>query len=490
MKSSFKKILSLILALTLMLSFSFAAFALEFEEKDFFRISCTVNGDSQTQRGFCWYTLNDCETQIALFKEGIDVTNQLNLSSAVCEKWQGYYMHKIVVSSLEAGTEYSYKVGADGKWSDEGFFTTDDGDENVNAVIFADVQASSLENFLSGARTVKKAYQTAGDGLDFAVNLGDFTNDSNNEQWDYYAEAFDSLNMTSTLVPVAGNHDGLQKFHWFNNMFCLNTLESVQNLNGVNYSYDYGNAHFAVLNTNDMLTVSQSQLKWLKNDMNKSTADWKIVLMHKSPYTLGKDGKWPDAMYLQQSLTKVCDECDVDLVFSGHDHQYLRTKPLVNNEVNDDGTVYILCGTAGTKRYEIRKFAIDNFTKSEFIERMVSQKDGYYFSGTDFNAQLDSYKGSCFNTLNISGTTLEFNSYILDDNSDNVTLIDNFSLVKAANEDAPKYDGENTTDVLDYGTGAVETVFNLVYYVVTVWLPKVIKALPQILTSYFVDGVF
>ena len=36
--------------------------------------------------------------------------------------------------------------------------------------------------------------------------------------------------------------------------------------------------------------------------------------MHKSPYTLGKDGKWPDALYLQRALTKVADDCGVDLV--------------------------------------------------------------------------------------------------------------------------------------------------------------------------------
>ena len=61
--------------------------------------------------------------------------------------------------------------------------------------------------------------------------------------------------------------------------------------------------------------------------MNGTDADWKIVCMHKSPYTLGKDGKWPDALYLQESLAKVLDKCGVDLVLSGHDHQYLRTKP-------------------------------------------------------------------------------------------------------------------------------------------------------------------
>ena len=84
-------------------------------------------------------------------------------------------------------------------------------------------------------------------------------------------------------MPIAGNHDGFARRDWFNNMFCLDTSESVQTNNGVNYSFDYGNAHFAVVNTNDLLSVSLSQLKWLKNDLNSTDKDWKIICMHKSP---------------------------------------------------------------------------------------------------------------------------------------------------------------------------------------------------------------
>ena len=48
-------------------------------------------------------------------------------------------------------------------------------------------------------------------------------------------------------------------------MFNLDTRESVQIKDGVNYSFDYGNAHIAVVNTNDLISVTIPQLKWLKN---------------------------------------------------------------------------------------------------------------------------------------------------------------------------------------------------------------------------------
>lgn len=490
MKNMTKKVLSIVLVIAMLLTFSVTPLAAYVDDAGFFRISCTVNGDSKTQRGFCWYTVSDCETKIAVYKDNVDITDSLTLSGVTTEKWEDYYMHKVLVSGLESGTSYSYRVGDGNAWSNVGSFTTDNGDSKVNAVVFADVQASSLASFSVGARAVSTAYRMAGDDLDFAVNLGDFTNDSDNEEWNYYAEAFDGLNLGSTLVPVAGNHDGLGKYHWFNKMFCLDTTESVQNINGVNYSYDYGNAHFAVLNTNDLLSVSDAQLKWLENDMNSSSADWKIVLMHKTPYTLGKDGKWPDAMYLQDALTAVCDSCDVDLVLSGHDHQYLRTKPLTNNAVSDDGTVYVLCGTAGSKRYEVRKFAVDNFTKKEFINTMISQKDGHYFDGNNFDSQSDSYIGSCFNTLNINDGNLTFNSYVISDDSDDVTLIDSFTLTKETGAATPSFDGENETNVLEYASDAIGTMASLINYVLLKWLPRVLKALPEILKSYIVDDVF
>ena len=255
---------------------------------------------------------------------------------------------------------------------------------------------------------------------DFIANLGDITNDSTNEEWDYYDEAMKAINLNTTLVPISGNHDGLGVWEWFNNMFNLDTSESVQNLNGVNYSFDYGNAHFAVLNTNDLLAVSFAQLQWLKNDMNSTDKDWKIVCMHKSPYSLGKDAKWPDALYLQSSLTKVLAQCDVDLVMSGHDHQYLRTKPLKNNKLDDDGATFVLAGTAGTKRYEVRSFLANHFLKTDFIAAMTIQKGGYgnYWNGENWDNTKQTNIGGCFNTISIDGGKLTYNAYILADEKD------------------------------------------------------------------------
>ena len=495
MKKLARSILTLLLCLALLCSASAVAFA---GEGDFSvsRLSVSVNGNAAEQRGFCWYTKSETSSVVKIFKNGIDVSASLAFSEPVCKEWKGSYMHKVTVSGLESGTEYTYTVGNDSVRSEAGSFRTDDGDSRLSFIAIADVQSSSRENFEVGAAVLKKALEQ-NKNADFVANLGDFTNDSTNEEWNLYDEVFAPLNRNYTIAPVAGNHDGLGVWHWFDNMFNLDTCESVQTLNGVNYSFDYGNAHFSVLNTNDLLSLSLSQLEWLKNDLASTDRDWKIVFMHKSPYTLGKDGKWPDALYLQQSLSKVLDEGNADIVFSGHDHMYLRTKKLTANSLNENGTTYVLSGTAGAKRYQIRPFLADSFLKTEFIDALSVQKDGYanYWNGTDWNSTRKENIGGCFNNISIDGGILTLDSYILADEKDEngndvVTKIDSLTLEKETGLNTPTFDGENKTGGLDYAVKAVPSFLKLAYYSVVQWLPTFLKALPEILMSYFKDGTF
>lgn len=503
MKKNFLKIISVILCLVMVMSASAVLGSAEGEsergEFEPFRITVTVNGDAKTQRGFCWYTSSSTGSEVKIFS----VADMLPGNEVAVEKtysdvfeWEGNFVHKAVVSGLKAGTRYYYTVGNGEVQSAVGTFTTDNDDAKVDFIAIADIQASSDENFRKGADTVRAAFNTL-PTAEFLVNLGDFTNDSTNSEWDYHDKNMKDIHASTTLVPIAGNHDGLGVWDWFNNMFCLDTSESVQVKNGVNYSFDYGNAHFAVLNTNDLLSVSIAQLKWLENDMNSTDKDWKIVFMHKSPYTLGKDGKWPDALYLQKSLTKVLDKCGVDLVMSGHDHQYLRTKALKNNKINSDGTVYVLSGTAGTKRYEVRPFLAEHFLDTDFIAALTIQKRGWgnYWNGSDWEQTKQSNIGGCFNCISIDGGTLTLKSYILADKetegeADVITMHDELVLTKQTGMNKITFTGDNTTSEAEYYLGVVPSFLKLAGYAFGEWLPKVIIMLPDLLDSVINEDIF
>ncbi len=488
-----KRLTSIILSVLLVISATFIPAFAEDTTADITRTTVTVNGDTATTRGFTWYTKTESKNRIQIAAtDGTELA--VKIKDSVCEEFEGNYMHQMVVTNLLPGKTYTYKVGDGKNWSEEGTFTTDDGDDKVNFIAIADVQAGSLRRFQNGAKVLETAYSMM-PNADFYTNLGDFTDDSDNEEWDYYAQAFDGLNRQNTLVPVSGNHDGFGVWHWFENMFALDKSESVQNLNGVNYSYDYGNAHFAVLNTNDMGAISQAQLDWVQNDLNSTDKDWKIVFMHKSPYSLGKDAKWPDALSLQDKLAKVYDECNVDIVFSGHDHMYLRTKTIYGNEYNEDGTTYVLAGTAGSKRYEFRKFLADNYMPTSLIEVAVSQEDGYYWNGKDFSSCSTKNIGGCFNCISIDGGKLTLDAYILSDDVDengeqNVKHIDSYTITKETGKNEATFNDDNTTSTFDYIASLGDTIVNLVSYTLKTWLPTFIKIIPDMIYSYIVYHVF
>ncbi|MBQ4603636.1 MAG: metallophosphoesterase family protein [Clostridia bacterium] len=466
------------------------------------RISVAVNGDTKSSKGITWYTKANTASIVEITDEnGAKVTASVNCADVF--EFEGNYVHKATVTGLAAGKNYKFRVGDGTTFSNWGSFVTDNGDSKSEFIVVADIQASNLRNFQAGARVLNAAFENM-PGAEYMINLGDFTNDSTNEEWDYYDEALKEINLNTTIAPVAGNHDGLGVWDWFNNMFNLDTTESVQNLNGVNYSFDYGNAHIAVLNTNDLLSVSFAQLNWLRNDMNGTDKDWKIVCMHKSPYTLGKDGKWPDALYLKRALTAVVDECGVDLVMSGHDHQYLRTQPMKYNMVNENGTTYVLAGTAGTKRYGVRNFLEGYMMNTKHIAALTTQNDGHYWDGETHEKENQLYKGGIFNTIAIDGGKLSFNSYVVSDLKEDeegniidenevptVTLHDSFTLEKEIGQNEITFTGDNTTSEVEYYLGAVPSFFGLAAYTFIEWLPRVLVMLPELLVDVvFLDGSF
>lgn len=520
MKKTFIRILSIVLCLTLVTggaAFSSAASlpatntdavatpdtpAAPVTDESPFRISVAVNGDTKSSKGITWYTKANTSSVVNIYDEnGAKVAVPVDYAEVF--EFEGNYVHKATVTGLAAGKTYSYEVGNGTVFSPAGKFVTDNGDSKSEFLVIADIQASNLRNFQSAARVVETGFNTM-PGAEFIITLGDFTNDSTNEEWDLYDEAMKAINLNTTIAPIAGNHDGLGVWDWFNNMFNLDTSESVQNLNGVNYSFDYGNAHFAVLNTNDLLSVSFAQLNWLRNDMNGTDKDWKIVCMHKSPYTLGKDGKWPDALYLKRALTAVVDECGVDLVMSGHDHQYLRTQPMKYNMVNENGTTYVLAGTAGTKRYGVRNFLEGYMMNTKHIAALTTQNDGHYWNGENHDNSNDLYKGGIFNTIAIDGGKLSLNSYVVSDlkedeegniiNPDEVptvTLHDSFTLEKEVGQNEITFTGDNTTSEVEYYLGVVPSFFGLAGYTFLEWLPRVFVMLPELVIDVvFNDGSF
>ena len=435
MKNIVKKTISVILACLMLTGGAAVASAADNSVKN---VSCTMYGDGETGRGFCWFTTGKAGTDLQLVK-----TDDFDGSFANAKSYSGtqnlyrkQYSHQVAVTDLLPGTSYTYRVGdaAANVWSDAKSFVTDNGDEAFKFITIADVQASSNENFAHAALTLKGALSVMPDA-EFTVNLGDYVNDNTNDEWDWYFSNFAFANDILTQVPVAGNHDGniTNKFNTncFKNTFCLDQSKN-ESIEGVYYSFDYGNAHFAVLNTNDMYPMSQAQRNWLINDMSASDAQWKIIFAHRSFYSAGKNINKPDTIIMRNVLLPIIDQLDIDMVYAGHDHMYLRTNQvkgdalvegttyvdeIYNGEkvtfaVNPEGTVYTLPSTAGTKRYTVNEDAIPPILDVAAV------------------AETTRDRGGCFCTTEINGGKLIYKAYIVDDETQEISLIDSYAIMK------------------------------------------------------------
>jgi len=93
------------------------------------------------------------------------------------------------------------------------------------------------------------------------------------------------------------------------------------------YSYDYGNAHWTVIDADYYVDWTNKDLQnWVKEDLKKAAdAQWRFVMFHQPGFNSSKEHFEEQHMRL---LSPVFEEGKVDIVFNGHVHNYQRSFPL------------------------------------------------------------------------------------------------------------------------------------------------------------------
>ena len=365
-------------------------------------ISVTMGEDSKTEAYISWYSKATVGGDIEIYKSdtepafsgeatsasGADFTFKTE-TEAVTRSYFGIDIgiigflpyeftvnrHTVALSELEPGATYYYRVGDEEKgwWSETGKITTADGSSSVTFLHVADPQSQTEQQYERAWATVLDEAFEAFPETDFIINTGDLVDHGDNfTQWQYmFNTASDSL-MSTYMMPASGNHED----HGTNaivNQFVLPNMPEQDTSSGVYYSFDYNNVHIAVLNSNALNEnegLSDEQIEWLINDMRSSSADWKFVVLHKAVYSQGSHYKDDDVCAIREQLSTLMPELDIDMVFQGHDHVYMRTGSLINNEKTEygrvylnydgnvyrtqeapEGTSYVISGTCGVKTY-------------------------------------------------------------------------------------------------------------------------------------------
>lgn len=388
--------------------------------------------------------------------------------------------HTAYISGLESGATYYYRVGnaERGWWSETGKITTADGSKNVTFFHMTDPQSQNVRQYeRAWVKVLKNAFEKYPDAA-FIINTGDLVDHGdNNHQWQYMFDTASKYLMSTNLMPLSGNHEG-KGTNATVNYFALPGVPEQDTTSGVYYSYTYNNVHFAVLNSNDLDEktdgLSEKQLEWLRADMNASDAQWKFVALHKAPYSQGSHYKDDDVCAIRKQLSVLMPELGIDMVFSGHDHVYLRTASLINNEktateisylekdgniyktqVTPDGTTYVITGCSGVKSY---------------IQNDPSLTDKYFPRGEKVFCLED----PMFASVEIEDGVLYFNAYGVDENG--AQNVDRFAIQKDITQGNVVADYEeaeeqvNEDEAKSFFITALDSIFKVLKVIFRVFL--------------------
>jgi hypothetical protein len=284
-------------------------------------------------------------------------------------------MHEVHACGLTPDTTYYYRVGGEGHWSAVQSFKTApapgrtdydvnfavSGDSRDNPVIFRQVQEQMLRT--SGMR--QPDFEVfSGD----AVFLGQIQG-----SWDLWFENAAPAMARMPFVLAHGNHDGLAINYLV--QFAQPQADAPDQ-DELYFSMDYGPVHLVVLNDTprggDLSSLAGQQLTWLRGDltrarMNRGRVPWIIVVHHKPCFGSSVHTAAVDTEFIRRTWPPVYDEFGVDIVFSGHEHDFELSKELdaTGNEVSGRrGTLYMVAAGAGAELYEARQRAWTRYSES------------------------------------------------------------------------------------------------------------------------------
>ena len=277
----------------------------------------------------------------------------------------------IAVDGLLPGTTYAYVTLAGGDLlGSEATFRTDDPSAPFSFVAIGD-HGDNISSSQAAVRDRMIALNP-----DFIVSVGDMIySDGAAADFDpKFFTPYASLLRRVVFWPCLGNHDVRSSGGdpWRDAFY---TPANNAAANEGYYSFDQGNAHFVVIDSNRSTSPGSSLHTFLDQDLAASHAAWKFVSFHHTIYSSGTHGS---ATGIRDDLRPLFDEYAVDIVFMGHDHDYERTVPLRDDkEVSPgEGTIYITTGGGGASLRTAGRSDFTAYAESEFHVTDVTVNGG------------------------------------------------------------------------------------------------------------------
>lgn len=194
---------------------------------------------------------------------------------------------------------------------------------------------------------------------DVFLHVGDMVQTSYKDN-DWQTYLFDPLERAGLLdqipfILTQGNHD-----IWDGKLspFVPSTDQLLGQPSGYYYALTLANIRFIIIDAN---TEDDAQIEWLRRELSSETsrrAAFRVVSTHIPPFieywdqAAWDDGEshWPD--YVRERMVPLFEEFQVDLVISGHQHNYQRG--------NRNGITFVITGGGGEAldKHQVEKLGI------------------------------------------------------------------------------------------------------------------------------------
>lgn len=314
-------------------------------------IRFNVTDDAATKKNITWMSnpLAEGKQVLQYAVSGTDAWTTVEAVSGQNEfGYNGFNavdVNAVLLEGLTPATKYDYMVGTEGAMSDVKTFSTEPANrKDSKFFILGDIQDPNKDNL---ATIVDKLND---EDYNFGIQIGDAIDQANDyADWAALGDIVGEKMLADTdMLSVMGNHEYYGDSDASISSAIYNNPVTEA---GSYYSVENGNVYMAVINFCDNTTQIKTAAEWLKADAAKSDATWKIVLTHQPAYFTNSVGG-NDPVY--EYLPDACEAAGVDVVFSGHDHSFGRTNPLIDDQINkEDGIVYYVTGAIGSKRYPV-----------------------------------------------------------------------------------------------------------------------------------------
>ncbi|MCY1035830.1 metallophosphoesterase [Corallococcus sp. BB11-1] len=260
--------------------------------------------------------------------------------------------HAVKLSGLSAGRTYGYVVSACGSTTGLRTFQT------APTSLATKVRFTAMGDFGTGGsfqRKVMAVMATPAWRSELLLALGDNAYPDGTDA-EFQAHLFTPMAPLLREVPMfatPGNHEYVtnQAQPYLDNLYLpANNPAGTERY----YSFDWGPVHFISLDSNcavglasaDRCTLS-AQKAWAEADLAANTRPWTVAFFHHPSWSSGEHGS---QLTMRRQFGPLFEKYGVDLVLTGHDHNYERSKPMFGDTMasgSQRGIPYLVVGSGG-----------------------------------------------------------------------------------------------------------------------------------------------